>query len=76
MSQKDSENRRQHRRIPASSLPSLTARMSGGAAVKLLQRALGMRAPYGTFDAATQRTVRKFQTVRHLPRTGVVSTPH
>ena len=36
MSQKDSENRRQHRRIPASSLPSLTARMSGGAAVKLL----------------------------------------
>ena len=36
MSQKDAENRRQHRRIPATSLPSLTARMSGGAAVKLL----------------------------------------
>jgi hypothetical protein len=36
VSQKDAENRRQHRRIPATSLPSLTARMSGGAAVKLL----------------------------------------
>ena len=36
MSQKELENRRQHRRIPASSLPSLTARLSGGAAVKLL----------------------------------------
>ena len=36
MSQKDADNRRQHRRIPASSLPSLTARISGGSAVKLL----------------------------------------
>ena len=36
MSQKDVENRRQHRRIPASAVPSLTARISGGAAVKLL----------------------------------------
>jgi len=36
VSRKDIENRRQHRRIPASSLPSLTARISGGAAVKLL----------------------------------------
>ena len=36
MPQQDVENRRQHRRIPASALPSLTARISGGAAVKLL----------------------------------------
>jgi hypothetical protein len=36
VSQKDAENRRQHRRVPASALPSLTARLSGGAAVKLL----------------------------------------
>lgn len=36
MSKKDIDNRRQHRRIPASSLPSLTARISGGEAVKLL----------------------------------------
>lgn len=36
MPTKDIENRRQHRRIPASSLPSLTARISGGATVKLL----------------------------------------
>ena len=32
-----------------------------------------MHGPYGTFDAATERTVRKFQTVRHLPRTGLVN---
>jgi hypothetical protein len=36
VSQKDVENRRRHRRIPASSLPALTARMSGGADVTLL----------------------------------------
>ena len=36
MSQNDTENRRQHRRVPASALPSLTARISGGAPVKLL----------------------------------------
>ena len=36
MSNQGIENRRQHRRAPASSLPSLTARLSGGAAVTLL----------------------------------------
>jgi uncharacterized NAD(P)/FAD-binding protein YdhS len=36
VSQNDTENRRQHRRVPASALPSLTARISGGAPVKLL----------------------------------------
>ena len=36
MPQNDAENRRQHRRVPASSLPSLTARISGGAPVTLL----------------------------------------
>lgn len=36
MSHKDATNRRRHRRIPASLLPSLTARLSGGAPVKLL----------------------------------------
>lgn len=35
MSQND-RNRREHRRVPANLLPSLTARLSGGAAVKLL----------------------------------------
>lgn len=35
MSQDDC-NRRAHRRVPANLLPSLTARLSGGAAVKLL----------------------------------------
>jgi peptidoglycan hydrolase-like protein with peptidoglycan-binding domain len=44
-----------------------------GTAVKMLQRGLGMHGPYGTFDAATERTVRNFQTARHLPRTGVVN---
>ena len=32
----DDRNRREHRRVPANLLPSLTARLSGGAAVKLL----------------------------------------
>jgi peptidoglycan hydrolase-like protein with peptidoglycan-binding domain len=32
-----------------------------------------MRSPDGRFDAATERTVRTFQTVRQLPRTGVVN---
>ena len=36
MSQTDAQNRRQHRRVPASLLPSLSARLSGGAAVRLL----------------------------------------
>lgn len=36
MSQTPANNRRQHRRVPANLLPSLTARLSGGAAVKLL----------------------------------------
>ena len=36
MSQTPATNRRQHRRVPASLLPSLSARLSGGAAVKLL----------------------------------------
>ena len=36
MSESNDENRRKHRRVPASLLPSLTARLSGGAAVKLL----------------------------------------
>lgn len=36
MSEPNDENRRRHRRVPASLLPSLTARLSGGAAVKLL----------------------------------------
>ena len=32
----DERNRREHRRVPANLLPSLTARLSGGSAVKLL----------------------------------------
>ena len=44
-----------------------------GAAVKTLQRALGLHGPYGRFDKTTERAVRTFQTVRHLPRTGVVN---
>ena len=36
MSKSDSHDRRQHRRIPANFLPSLTARLSGGSEVKLL----------------------------------------
>lgn len=32
----DAKDRRQHRRMPAHVLPSLTARLSGGAAVRLL----------------------------------------
>mgnify|MGYP005813661849 CR=1 FL=1 len=36
MSQTDTPNRRQYRRVPANLLPSLSARLSGGAAVKLL----------------------------------------
>ena len=36
MSKSDSHNRRQHRRVPANLLPSLTARLSGGSEVKLL----------------------------------------
>lgn len=36
MSKSDPHNRRQHRRVPASLLPSLTARLSGGSHVKLL----------------------------------------
>lgn len=36
MSKTDSHNRREHRRVPASLLPSLTARLSGGSEVKLL----------------------------------------
>jgi hypothetical protein len=36
VSQQDARNRRQHHRVPASLLPSLSARLSGGAAVKLL----------------------------------------
>lgn len=36
MSKADSHNRREHRRVPASQLPSLTARLSGGSEVKLL----------------------------------------
>lgn len=36
MSQTDAPNRRQYRRVPANLLPSLSARLSGGAAVKLL----------------------------------------
>lgn len=36
MSKADSHNRREHRRVPASLLPSLTARLSGGSDVKLL----------------------------------------
>lgn len=36
MSKSDSHERRQHRRVPANLLPSLTARLSGGSEVKLL----------------------------------------
>jgi hypothetical protein len=36
VSDPNDDNRRRHRRVPASLLPSLTARLSGGAAVKLL----------------------------------------
>jgi len=36
VSKSDSHNRRQHRRVPANLLPSLTARLSGGSEVKLL----------------------------------------
>ncbi len=36
MSQQLDRNRRQHRRVPANILPSLTARLSGGAPVRLL----------------------------------------
>jgi hypothetical protein len=36
VSETDAQNRRQHRRVPASMLPALTARLSGGASVKLL----------------------------------------
>jgi hypothetical protein len=36
VSQTDAQNRRQYRRVPAGMLPSLTARLSGGAPVKLL----------------------------------------
>ena len=36
MSKNEGHDRRQHRRVPASLLPSLSARLSGGAAVRLL----------------------------------------
>lgn len=36
MSTSDSHERRQHRRVPANLLPSLTARLSGGSEVRLL----------------------------------------
>jgi peptidoglycan hydrolase-like protein with peptidoglycan-binding domain len=43
-----------------------------GTAVRLLQRALGVKHPDGTYGAATRRTVTAFQRARHLPATGNV----
>ncbi|HEX3003827.1 MAG TPA: peptidoglycan-binding domain-containing protein [Angustibacter sp.] len=45
---------------------------SRGAAVKALQRALGMAHVDGAFGPVTAATVRSFQKSRHLPQTGVV----
>jgi peptidoglycan hydrolase-like protein with peptidoglycan-binding domain len=43
-----------------------------GAAVRALQRALGIRTVDGVYGAATKRTVAAFQRTRHLPATGNV----